>query len=224
MDPPDTAASFTPHAGIDRVASVFAGLVNELCAFRIVMAPALFEALDPLLRDAIQRARIETAASRGAVERVEAIRRRIAELVPSRSRSAPLTQAIELRLTLLEDSLRELAGTGLPSAPAQQESPQLTKPLFPRWDSDTRTLYFGEMLVKRYGRHPAPNQKKVLAAFQEAGWARSIPSPVQEHQLRDTLRGLKNSLGKRSPIRFTGDGESARILWTETTLRKRLAT
>ena len=51
-------------------------------------------------------------------------------------------------------------------------------PAAPRWDTDTRTLYCGEWVVKRM-KHLAPSQEPILAAFEEEGWRRRIDDRKQ---------------------------------------------
>lgn len=88
----------------------------------------------------------------------------------------------------------------------------------PRWDSETRTLFVGQTVVKQY-RVPSPNQEAILAAFQEEGWPKYISDPLspvaQQHpkqRLRDTIRWL-NTNQKNTLIRFRGDGTGERICW-----------
>jgi hypothetical protein len=91
-------------------------------------------------------------------------------------------------------------------------------PAAPRWDADTRTLYYGGRVVKRL-KHLAPNQEPILAAFEEEGWRRRIDDPIpgrpgaDRHQrLRDALRAL-NEKQDYPVLRFEGDGTGTGIIW-----------
>ena len=88
----------------------------------------------------------------------------------------------------------------------------------PHWDQRMRTLYLGDQIVKRY-RVLAGNQERVLAAFEEEGWAHVIDSPLPpqvetypETRLRDTIRRL-NSNHVDHLLHFYGDGTSCHVLW-----------
>ena len=83
----------------------------------------------------------------------------------------------------------------------------------PKWDANERTLSFDNRVLKKYRKHSARNQVGVLEAFEEAGWTNSIKLPVRNDQIRDTVRGLNNSLGEDSPIRFSADGTGTGIRW-----------
>jgi hypothetical protein len=103
------------------------------------------------------------------------------------------------------------------SSPAQTPPPEeKAKPLpeeKPKWDTTTRTLTFDGRELKRYKRHPADNQTRVLSEFESAGWPRSIPLPVRVDQVRDTVRGLNKAVGEGSPISFSSDGTGKSIRW-----------
>ncbi len=89
----------------------------------------------------------------------------------------------------------------------------------PRWDKATRTLYFGDQIVKRF-REPAANQEAVLSAFEEQGWTQIIDDPLPpvatesspEMRLRNTIRRL-NANQVNPLIHFHGDGSGFRVLW-----------
>jgi hypothetical protein len=93
----------------------------------------------------------------------------------------------------------------------------------PRWDSATRTLYFGDQVCKKF-RQPAKNQELILAAFQELGWPPRIDDPLPggcvtpAQRLADTLTALKEQRPKQL-IDFSTDGRSDEkkgILWFPT--------
>jgi hypothetical protein len=71
----------------------------------------------------------------------------------------------------------------------------------PRWEG--RRLWFGEKLVREYGRE-ASRQFPLLEAFEAAHWAERIPSPLEEDALSLTIKDL-NRMIKDSPIKFGED-------------------
>ncbi|MEI8375811.1 MAG: hypothetical protein WCJ35_23560 [Planctomycetota bacterium] len=90
--------------------------------------------------------------------------------------------------------------------------------LVPQWDAESRVLFLGEQIVKRYKR-PSPNQDRVLSAFEEEGWPSHVydPLPPKEkvagkqclHATIDWLnRNQENKL-----LRFRGDGTGEGICW-----------
>src|SRR5205823_8333838 len=101
-----------------------------------------------------------------------------------------------------------------------QSPPKKNKSMapLPRWDSECRELWLGDVLVKQF-RVPAPNQESILNAFQEEGWPRRIDDPLtpQHNQdpkcrLHDAIDRLNRSQKKRL-IRFRGDGKGEGVLW-----------
>jgi hypothetical protein len=82
----------------------------------------------------------------------------------------------------------------------------------PRWDANRRSLSLCERELKRY-RRPAPNQEKILAAFEEERWPPRIDDPLERGKLKDTLQDLNETI-KRHSLRFEGDGTGKGILWT----------
>jgi hypothetical protein len=77
----------------------------------------------------------------------------------------------------------------------------------PVWNKDARELRWGNVLIRRYKKHPAPNQVKILDAFQAAGWAATIENPfhvrerlnvenrtVELKTLGDAVRSLNNGM------------------------------
>ncbi len=89
----------------------------------------------------------------------------------------------------------------------------------PRWDRQSRTLYFGDQIVKRF-REPAANQEAVLLAFEQEAWVQVIDDPLPpvavesspEMRLRNTIRRL--NLNQTTPlIHFHGDGSGFRVIW-----------
>jgi hypothetical protein len=88
----------------------------------------------------------------------------------------------------------------------------------PRWDSSTRELWLGRQLIKRFTQ-PAPNQERILAAFQEEGWPRRIDDPLpgdgrvdQHNRLREAVRSL-NEHQTNKLIVFSRDGSVEGLTW-----------
>jgi hypothetical protein len=73
----------------------------------------------------------------------------------------------------------------------------------PRWDSDSLTLSYGEIICRHYKRRNAKNQVAVLDAFQNANWPRSVDSPFKlDRTLREAIDKLNQGLAELSPIHF----------------------
>jgi hypothetical protein len=96
--------------------------------------------------------------------------------------------------------------------PAAQISPR------PRWDTLTRELWWQGRLVKCYHR-AAPNQERLLAAFEEHEWVRRIPDPLPHEagvdaavQLRETIKSLHRG---QAPLRlrFHADSDGTAVRW-----------
>jgi hypothetical protein len=88
----------------------------------------------------------------------------------------------------------------------------------PRWERESRVLYLGQRVVKRY-RRPSPNQDIVLSAFQEEGWPRRIYDPlppkdevVIKNRLHATIKWLNRNQEDRL-LRFRGDGSGEAVCW-----------
>lgn len=111
-------------------------------------------------------------------------------------------------LTFLDEIATMLEGGGLPE-PVNSISAHEAKP---SWDGCR--LVFNDVIVKEYKKHPATNQRKLLTAFQAAGWPSSIKDPWHDPRLstplrtlNETLRALNKSI-RQGTIRFeaTGNG------------------
>jgi hypothetical protein len=91
--------------------------------------------------------------------------------------------------------------------------------LRPHWDRARFELRFGDSLVKRF-RLPAPNQKRILAAFEEEHWPPRIDDPLPPHPEIDSKRRLHHTLialnrnQKQRLIQFHGDGTGQGVCWT----------
>jgi len=89
----------------------------------------------------------------------------------------------------------------------------------PIWDSENGELWFQGRLVKKFEK-PAPNQRRLLDAFEASGWRDEIANPFTETNiarfrtdewLRNTANDLSWSLDGDTHIRFghRNDGEYA---------------
>lgn len=70
----------------------------------------------------------------------------------------------------------------------------------PEWNKDIGELSVGGVLVKKFSQ-PAANQRRVLDAFQEAGWPRKMDDPLRpdpgidpKRRLAETVRSLNNNM------------------------------
>jgi hypothetical protein len=97
-------------------------------------------------------------------------------------------------------------------------------PAKPVWNKEMRELSWDGVLVRKYKKHPAHNQVRVLDAFQAAGWAATIENPfhvpknldvtnftIELKKLNDTVRSLNNGMAKKL-IRFESNGAN-RCQW-----------
>jgi hypothetical protein len=63
----------------------------------------------------------------------------------------------------------------------------------PYWDGNRHVLYHCGCVVKRF-KTPAPNQQRILAAFQEEDWPSGIDDPLPPAREIDVKRRLNESL------------------------------
>jgi hypothetical protein len=98
------------------------------------------------------------------------------------------------------------------------ESTPSQVPPKPFWDGLRRQLRVTDHIVKHF-RWPAPNQERVLAAFQEDGWKSRIDDPLTpadgqqpKQRLHDTIKCL-NRCQKVPLIQFYGDGTGEGVIW-----------
>jgi hypothetical protein len=88
----------------------------------------------------------------------------------------------------------------------------------PTWDETRLELRFIGKVVKRYFA-PAPNQQRILAAFDEEGWPVHIDDPLSPQIGQDPKRRLHdtiNSLNRHQVqplLRFLGDGKGEGVRW-----------
>jgi len=88
----------------------------------------------------------------------------------------------------------------------------------PHWDQRNRRLWAGPILVKHFAR-AAPNQIRLLDAFEEVQWRRPLDDPLPEtfktdpkFRLHHTIMDFNRSLGV-PVIHFRGDGTGLGVLW-----------
>lgn len=86
----------------------------------------------------------------------------------------------------------------------------------PRFDEETKSLFVGNQLVKKF-RTLNSNQVNILLEFEsgrernEGNWPSKIhPKSIENHQILDTLKRLNKGL---SLIRFAGDGTGTGVEW-----------
>jgi hypothetical protein len=105
------------------------------------------------------------------------------------------------------DAAAERLSAALSEALEERDGARPSPPRSPRWDPITLTLWLGEVPIRRYKRHNAPNQFLVLEAFQRAGWSRVVESPFRSDQrrLRETIDDLNRGLDPLAPLQFTVD-------------------
>lgn len=92
----------------------------------------------------------------------------------------------------------------------------------PSWDAEGRGLWLGQRLLVRF-RQPAPNQTRLLNAFEEQSWVSGHiddPLPRSEvetdedakRRLHETIKNLNRGL-PAGTIRFRGDGTGQGVRW-----------
>jgi hypothetical protein len=95
---------------------------------------------------------------------------------------------------------------------------EATDRMIPRWDRETRQLWFAGRLVKVYCR-PAESQETILMAFEEDGWPARIDDPLPRvpgvhsiDRLHEAVRRLNRSQLSRLLL-FRRDGSGTGITW-----------
>lgn len=116
---------------------------------------------------------------------------RLMEGEPSREKPKPLVEVADERLTVLTT---------------------------PKWDCLRQELRLGDVVVKRF-KVRAPNQERVLSAFEEEGWPPCIDDPLPrsaqldpKRRLHETINSLNRSQ-KHRLIRFMGNGKGEGVAW-----------
>jgi len=92
----------------------------------------------------------------------------------------------------------------------------------PHWDCHARNLYYGETLILHFHRD-APNQMRILDAFEELRWTPRTDDPLPPHggvDPRERLHdAVKNLNLRQSPLRLSfvmeADGRGVRWLVIE---------
>jgi hypothetical protein len=119
---------------------------------------------------------------------------------PSEQIYPPVKPGIHQIEVDMAEVIRDLERAGIPIPTEMADAVRI----WPRWDLDSRTLWYGETICRHYLRRNAPNQFAVLNAFQAANWPRSIDSPfgTVDRALRETIDEMNKLLTNDSPIRF----------------------
>jgi hypothetical protein len=102
--------------------------------------------------------------------------------------------------------------------PGVAEHVRLPPTAKPTWDRERQELRLGNLVIKQF-KVPAPNQERILAAFQEEDWPTRIDDPLppatdqdSKRRLHDTINSL-NRNQKQPLIHFLGDGTGQGIRW-----------
>jgi hypothetical protein len=82
----------------------------------------------------------------------------------------------------------------------------------PRWDENSRSLWLGQVLIKKFTK-PAPNQVIVLQAFEEERWPNRIFDPLKPGHIADVVKSLNRKHVTPNIIRFGRDGSGEGIRW-----------
>ena len=106
-------------------------------------------------------------------------------------------------------------GPATPSAPpgGTKTAAPMTPPTAPRWDERTGTLYWGDLVIREFRKHPAGNQRALIEAFHRKDWSANVPNPFRDpRKLNLTIYQLNLSLAVKA-IRFRGDGTTQGVVW-----------
>ncbi|HEV3436966.1 MAG TPA: hypothetical protein VG122_06385 [Gemmata sp.] len=79
----------------------------------------------------------------------------------------------------------------------------------PHWDATARVLYYLGQECKRFKKN-APDQEKILAAFEEEGWPEAIDDPLPGNKLARTVESLNDRLHH---IKFRLNGAGRGVCW-----------
>jgi hypothetical protein len=123
------------------------------------------------------------------------------------------TKAQYITLRLQKSSPKSSIPLALPG-----EDKPILEDMRPIWYPHKRELQFRGLPVKIF-RSTAPNQERILAAFQEERWSRRVDEPLPpqiEQDSRERLRSAIKQLNRNQDnnlLRFCGDGSGRGILW-----------
>ena len=110
-------------------------------------------------------------------------------------------------------------GTDLPSSrSANSENIVALGCRLPRWERESRALYWDRQIVKRL-KQPSRNQMIVLMAFEEEDWPCRIADALPptrgidpKRRLHDTIKCLNRHQEQRL-LHFSGDGSGEGVRW-----------
>lgn len=91
-------------------------------------------------------------------------------------------------------------------------------PSVPFWDDESKVLRVGAVVVKNLRGQRRGPQVKLFKAFQEAGWAKSIPNPFVDggkpdaSRLRQTVKDAKNRQRSKL-ISFAVGNSGSSVSW-----------
>ena len=124
------------------------------------------------------------------------------------------TEGISFVSRILENSGCMEEASPATTAPSEA----LTVLTTPKWDCLRQELRLGDVVVKRF-KVRAPNQERVLSAFEEEGWPPCIDDPLPrsadldpKRRLHETINSLNRSQ-KHRLIRFMGNGKGEGVAW-----------
>jgi len=100
--------------------------------------------------------------------------------------------------------------------PREKAQPSRTNVTKPRCEHPK--LYLGSKVLLDYKRKHAPEQEKILAAFQKAGWPQHVGVVVmtekEKHKLPNALKNLIRKLGPNAQVTFKGDGSGLGVIFS----------
>ncbi len=100
------------------------------------------------------------------------------------------------------------------------------EPETPHWNVSAGRLYFAGRLVKQF-RRPAPNQRRILDAFERVHWLRKIDNPflhagicfdAAAEAVRNTAEALNDGHLAEGLIRFGTGGNYGYVYWKTVSL------
>lgn len=122
---------------------------------------------------------------------------------------------------MLRRKVRGYDGNGAGQTATAVESGANAPAVKPRWDGESRELWLGDVLVKRFKRVPTA-QAIILSTFEEEGWPPRILDPLPPNgarrkarqRLRESIANLNEHL-VNAVVHFESDGSGEGVRWRQ---------
>jgi hypothetical protein len=107
-------------------------------------------------------------------------------------------------------ALRDILSPPSPVLPTATKASAHASQDVPTWEATPRRLVYRGQVCKQFTK-PAPNQERILAAFQEEEWPTGIDDPLPAGKLSATVESLNDRL---QHIRFRLNGDGTGVCWS----------